>query len=401
MKKRVIYRLSFALILLLLSGIIMLTVSAVSSTPQTDDTVSNEEPIIAEPGNEISDEELANFMELKQPAITAHEEFQEKLVWDDELGDYLYPDTFAGAYLDKETFKLCVALTDCSAQVKAEYDKFFSDPSVITYVEANYSYNDLLEVKEEIKSSYDNYACIGISQSKNVVRVGFSDEATIQEISNVAARSAMPVEVYYSEPAIAYTSELRGGDRLDDRTVGVCGTYNGRNAILTCGHGGTYVGQEIYFDGNPIPVTVERVQYADGKSFDFAIAIVYSDSGLTLTNKVINDVKYADGSLGSTTITGIKTGFPTEGDMCKYGATSKFGVYSILESNIEVSYETTKIGGLVSCAYTRGSRALPGDSGGPVYSGHTFYGTISGGNDTQMYFSPICGVPSAFSVKTS
>ena len=198
-----------------------------------------------------------------------------------------------------------------------------------------------------------------------------------------------------------------GGDKLYDRTVGICGTYNGRDAILTCGHGGTYVGQELYFEGNSVPVRVERVRFANNASFDYAIATVFSDSGLTLTNKVINDVKYSNGNLGSTTITSTKPGFPTEGDVCKYGATGKFGVYSITDSKIGVSmYDqaTNKdyfINGLIECTYVRGNKVAPGDSGGPVYSEHVFYGTISAGNGTTVYYSPISGVISDFRVKTS
>ena len=211
MKKRRIRNLGLALVLLLLSGIIVLTASAMPGAPQATDAASNGEPVIMKPISEMSDEELEDFFELKQAAIAAHEEFQEKLVWDDELGDFLYPDTFAGAYLNQETCKLCVALTDCSDEVKAEYDKYFSDPSVITYVEAEYSYNDLLALKEEIKSTYDNYTSIGISQKKNVVRVGLPDEETIQRMSAIAMHSAMPVEAYYNEPVVAYANELRGG----------------------------------------------------------------------------------------------------------------------------------------------------------------------------------------------
>ena len=118
MKKRTIRNWGIALILLLLSGIVMLTASAVSNTPQAVDVTLNEKLATSAPTNEISEEELMNIIQSQQPAITAHEEFQENLVWDNELGYYLYPDTFAGAELDKETFQLCVALTDCSEKIR-------------------------------------------------------------------------------------------------------------------------------------------------------------------------------------------------------------------------------------------------------------------------------------------
>lgn len=214
MKKRTIRNWGIALILLLLSGIVMLTASAVSNTPQAVDVTLNEKLATSAPTNEISEEELMNIIESQQPAITAHEEFQENLVWDNELGDYLYPDTFAGAYLDKETFQLCVALTDCSEKIKAEYNKYFSDPAVVSYVEAEYSYNDLLAIKEEVKASCDNITSIGINQRKNIVSVGLSSEASVQNMSQSAARSAMPIEVYYEGSGVLDSIELRGVTHL-------------------------------------------------------------------------------------------------------------------------------------------------------------------------------------------
>lgn len=279
MKKRTIRNWGIALILLLLSGIVMLTASAVSNTPQAVDVTLNEKLATSAPTNEISEEELMNIIESQQPAITAHEEFQENLVWDNELGDYLYPDTFAGAYLDKETFQLCVALTDCSEKIKAEYNKYFSDPAVVSYVEAEYSYNDLLAIKEEVKASCDNITSIGINQRKNIVSVGLSSEASVQNMSQSAARSAMPIEVYYEGSGVLDSIELRGGDSFGPVTLGVCGTFNGTPALLTCGHGPMGEGDGIILNSTAL-ATVTKVQWANNQPFDYAIITIDNDTGI-------------------------------------------------------------------------------------------------------------------------
>ena len=65
----------------------------------------------------------------------AYSEFLTQLPIDED-GDYVYPSTFSGAYLDEETYALCIALTDCSDDVQEQYDHFFSDPSIVVYKEA-------------------------------------------------------------------------------------------------------------------------------------------------------------------------------------------------------------------------------------------------------------------------
>ena len=67
MKKRTIRNWGIALILLLLSGIVMLTASAVSNTPQAVDVTLNEKLATSAPTNEISEEELMNIIESQLP----------------------------------------------------------------------------------------------------------------------------------------------------------------------------------------------------------------------------------------------------------------------------------------------------------------------------------------------
>lgn len=407
MKKRVVQRIGFILTFAVLFSIIIFNASAAldnrSVIEIVPNTISNSATDDLVSSNGAFSEEQMNIIALQQPAITAHEEFQENLPWDNELGDYIYPSTFAGAYLEKETFKLCIALTDCSDEVKAEYNKYFSDPSIVTYVQVDFSYNDLLEVKEEIKSTYDDVNYIGIDEEKNVVSVGLSNAEAIQEMSKISTQSQKPIEIFYEEPITLNAKELRGGDAVQSFgykfTLGICGTYDQKDAILLCGHL-LSENDGIYFPNifNNI-ATVVQTKFENDKFYDYGIATIRDGANVTLTNKVLNNALY-------TTITESKPSKPLIGSqVCRYGATTGFAVYSIANNNAEITVDnletSIKIKGLIACSLgSIGERSKDGDSGGPYYAGHTFYGTHTGGGELYDYFSPIYGVP-GFIVKTS
>lgn len=146
-----------------------------------------------------SQKEIEIMNAYQPPALTSYDEFQEQLDWDDTRG-YLYPDTFAGAWVDRENWLLCMALTDCSAKVTAEYDKYFSRPDAVVYVQAEHSYNDLWNLKEEITASCDGWSSAGVDQRDNVVSIGAATDEAIQHISEKYA--GLPVEVHYEGYAV-------------------------------------------------------------------------------------------------------------------------------------------------------------------------------------------------------
>lgn len=388
-------------ILIILSSIFIFTAHAVAKDSHEIEIYSNEDLM------EGLDEDIARMLVSQEPAQEAYSEFLTQLPIDEE-GDYVYPSTFSGAYLDKETYELCIALTDCSDDVQEQYDHFFSDPSIVVYKEAEYSYNELKEIENILLESYRDTCEIGISQKENVVKVGIIYDTT-QICSEVDPE--LPV-VFYQQNRVK-TAALQGGDYILNKnngysfTLGMCGTYNGKNAILLCGHG-MKVGDKITYDGKEI-ATVVKVQFADNQKYDYAIATINSGANVVMSNKVLNDVNY-------TTITSALSNMPLEDSLvCKYGQTQGFGVYRIEEIGISVPVESgssgviVDIGGLVKCNHFRENWTEKGDSGGPCYSGHILYGTISSFMERNlesapfddMYFSPISGVTSSFRVKTS
>ena len=146
------------------------------------------------------DEETYEIMQKQNPARNAHREFMSHLEKNIE-GEVIYPDTFAGSYIDNETYRLCIALTDCSQKITSEYNKYFSEPSTVEYISAKYSYNYLSELREDVESDLDNISTICIDQKQNIVKVGVNDPSLLNEQMHkqMAYSEDFPVQIYYSE----------------------------------------------------------------------------------------------------------------------------------------------------------------------------------------------------------
>ena len=88
-------------------------------------------------------EEIMTKINKEQPAIDAYEEINVGLGIVDPSHPAFpnYPDNFSGAYYADEKLHLC--LTENSPQTQMEYAALVSDPSVLVFETANYSYNDL------------------------------------------------------------------------------------------------------------------------------------------------------------------------------------------------------------------------------------------------------------------
>lgn len=145
-------------------------------------------------------EPSATMIAPVQPAIDAYAEFLSQ-IGEGEAGEHRYPDTFAGAWLDRGSGKLCIALTDCSERSKRLYDAFFTEPSVITYCEAAYSYNVLSEIEREILADCKGFTELGIDQRRNFVSVGVAEasRAAMEQALRAKFPADAPIEVHVSE----------------------------------------------------------------------------------------------------------------------------------------------------------------------------------------------------------
>lgn len=115
-----------------------------------------------------------------------------------------YPDTFCGSYSHVNQKNLIVMLTDCSPEVTAIYDEYFSNPDLVIYEEATYSYNTLLSIRGKIERNCKKIMMLGCSQMRNCVTVGTTDVekmmADLEKLfGNTYTMEELPVEVSYNE----------------------------------------------------------------------------------------------------------------------------------------------------------------------------------------------------------
>ena len=153
--------------------------------------------------------------------------------------------------------------------------------------------------------------------------------------------------------------------------MGICGTYNGQNAIVTCGHGYDYtpyvtyantrIGQVVYNRANTIQAVHDIDAYGD-------FSIITLSGNNTITNEIVwgERIRGTISSLAVGTVVykyGVSSGY-------SYGNVRQADVTSIIESVGGYPERTYYIRGLTVCEMynSDGSDAISaGDSGGPVY----------------------------------
>lgn len=339
-----------------------------------------------------TDEQVEAEIEQQQPAIDAYWSMLDS--FEQEFGEGNYPENYAGAFIT-EDYKLCILLTENTPQIREMYEYFCADSSNIIFGDAEYSYETLEDAFATLEvDNIVGFTSAYIDIVNNDIKVGVrSDIATY-------ALSADPIIDYiYEQPGGTESTELYGGTALVDYTLGGCGSYQGKNAVVLCGHS-LSVGDSLrLLSTNTAFAKVVIQQFATDENYDYAVATINTGASVTLSNKVKNSVGY-------TTITSQARNVPPVGTtVCMYGQADGFGVGKVTATSSVLNDSRTGVVcyGLVKCRWNEGQEAYGGgSSGGPVYAEYVFYGTYSGSNTTggDFWFSPISYVP-GFTIKTS
>lgn len=360
-------------------------------------------------------------------------------------GDTLiYPDHYGGEYLDGNM--LYVYLVDKTDELVAHYNSLCNNSSYVTYLDADYSLNYL----ESLNSVADRYcnkynvSGYGVDRKNNNFSICIapadtsekalsariyaakSEKETIALMRQEPELSSLPIvytEEGYMEP---YSTPLIGGDQIREGSIGICGSFDGQNAILMAGHtafaatlgtnGGniTYGGTNGPIFANVLPENGGFIQYDTGLG-DYAIATI-ADSNYVTTNKIRNTSSSNTLQINGTKYTGDT---PVGTVIHKFGQAYGYapGTITAISQTRTVSKlgSTITISGLnvFSVSLSAGDVGS-GDSGGPVYlklsAGNYLIGIISAGsiyNDQAqfaklVYYTPIYyPEDTGFSVKTN
>lgn len=360
-----------------------------------------------------SQNNLDSYMDRQKEAVAAVESIYSHFTQNGN-NTIIYPAEYAGEYLVDN--QLNILLTDMSDSVMQKYRTWANYYDKLNFEQAQYSLNQLNSIRDSFDSLADDYALVsyGVDRQNNNVFVNVEPQDA-DALQNYLARtrSAYPVVISESEPIIA-TASLYGGDGIGiisgNSTASICigGTYNGQNAVLTCGHGFN-TKNTIYKGSSAIgKIALKRFGGWDG---DFSIITL--NSGYTPTNKVYS-------SSGTNSIKGC-TYYPAAGTaIYKYGKTTGYAYGTINQVDVTVNVsdgfsEQATVKGLYGTSAHNNSGSTPidsGDSGGPVYlkngSSYNITGIISAKEKNQsgayqtMYFSPIrTATGLGFSVKTN
>jgi len=361
---------------------------------------------------EILGEEVVARLQEQALAVEAYNYLLDERFTNE--GTIIYPDNYGGEYIEKG--KLIILLANASVDEKKAYlDFLYEFKDVIEIKEVKYSLNELERIGENVvKDMLDSMSCgYYVDRKENKVVITVPEnwmESQLEDFEKNTDLHSMPV-TFEAEKELVPTVSMYGGDGITGpyygTTLGICGTYGGSPAILTCGHTWS-VNNNVYLVGYQTEFIgkIATVRFTDGLQGDYAIAKV-TGPNVTTTNRVRSDVTtYAiKGTLS----------LPVGGLGYRYGAVSGLQALEVTALN---KMETIKdpltnqyinVLGLTSTKHLSGSLAQQGDSGGPYYAMNSsaqwcIVGTVAAIDPNQtpqvVAISPI-GLASGFTVKTN
>ncbi|MCI8625909.1 MAG: S1 family peptidase [Lachnospiraceae bacterium] len=372
----------------------------------------------------LSEEKVKARMDAQVDALGAYQKLFDTFGRNED-GSLLYPEDYAGAYIEGD--RLVVMLTQMDEQTKIKYNMIYPEyVSAVIYQEAEYTLNQLYKIQEighELMTDF-SITSYGVDEKNNETFIQVPEEE-VEELTqtiNGMRLSSFPVKVEESigENIPTAAISLEGGSAISmepGKFASICigGTYLGKNAILTCGHdmkdknpihlGGIYlsgpqIGEIAYVRCNPYG-TVNPGKNALG---DFSIVLLNQYYAPTNKMKAENSVVSATGTYSSV---------PVGTSIYKYGAKTGYSYGEVTRTNVTVVYEKTELEGNIKekvsevsgltqsyMLNTAGTNAIDeGDSGGCVYtksgSNYMICGDVSGLENIIdmvhhfMYFSPI------------
>ena len=329
--------------------------------------------------------EVQEAMEKQIPALEEYFKLISRFE-KDEFGIPKYPENYAGEYINSEN-KLVVHLTHEFSD--AEILSYLKSVPIIKIEYVTNSYNELLsqrKIADNLYASGVHIVSDGIDIIDNIYRIEVLKE-DLEIVQKTYSDNSLVLfeEGTYAQPLYSLT----GGDKIynedtgSSMSMGICGTYNGNNAILTCGHGNEYlnwqqrypyiqyktlnhrIGQVVFQRAN-----TDQYNYGLSSLGDFAIVSITSSDTMT------NDV-WVGGD-----IIGTYSSVPVGTIVYKFGYAAGYAWGSVTSTGMRRTYVGSNytyytVDGLYQIPVQNSSNTQAidlGDSGGPVWR------TYSGGN---------------------
>lgn len=357
-------------------------------------------------------------------------------------GSVTYPDDFAGAWIDN--YVLHIATAPGLSENSIYSDLLQGYECVVVFVEANFSLNDLNQIRHsafyllleedlpvighhvnvrqnQIDMSFlsldERVESVAMSSLTNRGMISYltkdTDMSEVDMFNAVIADEGLFV-FSIGELIDLESVELRGGMYIrrgsatgPRRTLGISGNFTSggvsHNGIITAGHNFTVSGtNQLVYRGGAEFGRVGLLMYQDGALGDWAAVRLTNND--RLSNKIF-------GSSSSVTraITATLDDVPIGWEVGRFGYMSGYGRAEIIAQNATMTSSSGfAINGLTRGRITQGT-SQGGDSGGPYSLAHngrwTFVGihagsSVAGGGNTVV-FTPVVRFRNWFTVRTN
>lgn len=336
-------------------------------------------------------------MRQQEGALDAYELLFRSFPKDEETGLPIYPDEYAGEYIDGD--KLVLQLTQNTPENQSKYLELCNNSDKVVFRQVPYSLNFLESLEGQALEFSKRYDVVGWGvQRKNnnfVIRVLEEDYNEIQRDYS-RQRSSLPITFEIESKPQNCATSLIGGNKISTNgysfSIGIGGKYNGQPALLMCGHK-TAKNGNVTYNGTVIGKVVKS-QYSNGAVGDWGI--------VQITNSSYSPTHNVCSSGSNINISDWYSSAPEGTSIYKYGYSGGYAYGTIISTQQSIDYNGLVVKGLTTSSVTHstsGDPVLDGDSGGPVYfkqnGVYKICGTVSGRRQEvvngyqRMYHSPI------------
>lgn len=342
-----------------------------------------------------AEKEILLEMEKQKQAVAADNALMEYYFKEGE--GIVYPDYFAGRYIEDGIYYLC--LYNPPEGIEEKYNALFGDnKEKVVYLYKDYSYNDLNSKAKSISENLckDNieFVSICVDEKNGKIKIGVDEEAkSFNSLSSwlLSNCNGYNIEFVYEKPYEPMSSH-NGGSKLSivstskALSLSLYGKYNNSPAFLTCGHG-TVVGSQVFCNNESerFGTIVER-RWGDNVTGDFSIGL-FNDYNHDMTHQVGNS------TYGTTMLIEGTVSNPAIGTIVRrYGYRTGYGYGTVADQNkgiaASIDSDTSYMIYGLTIVTNETVESIPGDSGGPVMVGTAFCGVFSGNISNGFVFTP-------------